>query len=135
MTKRTGIKVTKQRHDWDCGVASLNMLLNVPYGDVASLVREHIDKRKLRRRGMTIGDMRLIAGMFGTELKVVWRKKGYLEGKTGIIGLIGGQMDKVGHWAVLKNGAVIIDPDDTSVWSVTDYTTKFQCRTTVLLTP
>ena len=133
MAKRTGIKVTKQRHDFDCGVASLAMLLNQAYGDIAALVREHVPKAKLKRRGTAIVDMQLIASFFGVALKCLYRSKGYLEGKTGIIGLIGGQMDKAGHWAVLKEGKVIVDPDDGTVWSVDDYLARHQCRTTVLL--
>lgn len=132
MAKPKGIKVTRQRHDWDCGVASLAMLLGKPYGDVAALVKENIDKKKLRKRGMIIKDVLDIAEMFGTSLEVIWRKKDYLVGRTGIIGLKGGGMSSAGHWAVVKN-EVIADPDDNSMWSVEDYKKKHQCRTTVLL--
>jgi peptidase C39-like protein len=131
--RRTGIKVTKQRHDFDCGVASLAMLVGRPYGDIAAIVRDVVDPKKLRRRGMAIYDMQLVASHFGVALAVIHRKKDYLIGRTGIIGLIGGLMDKAGHWAVLKDGAVIADPDDASIWSVDDYLKRHNCRTTVLL--
>lgn len=134
MAKPKGIKFTKQRHDWDCGVASLAMLLGKPYGDVAAIVKDTVDKKKLRRRGMTIKDVQDVAEIFGMPLEVIWRKKDYLIGQTGIIGLKGGGMDKAGHWAVVKN-EVIADPDDNSFWSVEDYKKKHDCVTTVLLVP
>ena len=129
------IRVTKQRHDWDCGVASLAMLLDKPYGDVAAIVRDNIDAKKLRKRGMIVADMQLVAEHFGYYFEVIWRKKGYLEARTGIIGLKGGKMDKAGHWAVLKEGAVIVEPDDAKVYGVDDYLKLCQCRTTLLLIP
>jgi hypothetical protein len=129
------IRVMKQRHDWDCGVASLAMLFDKPYGDVAVLVRDNIDAKKLRRRGMIIADMQLIAEHLGYEFDISWRKKDYLEGKTGIIGLKGGRMDKAGHWAILKEGTVIADPSDGKLWSVEEYLKAGQCRTTLLLIP
>ena len=125
----------KQRHDWDCGVASIAMLLDKPYGDVAALVRDKIDAKKLRRRGMIIVDMQLIAEELGYELELIWRKKDYLEGKTGIVGLKGGKMDKAGHWAVIKEGKVIVEPDDGKVYSVDEYLKTCQCRTTLVLVP
>jgi len=129
------IRVMKQRHSWDCGVASLAMLLDKPYGDVAALVKENIDSKKLRKRGMIVADMQLIASFFGLEFEVIWRKKDYLETRTGIIGLKGGKMDKAGHWAVLKEGKVIADPDDGKLYSVAEYLKIGQCRTTLLLIP
>lgn len=129
------IRVMKQRHNWDCGVASLAMLFDKPYGDVALLVRDRVDSKKLRKRGMIIADMQLIAGLLGHSFEVIWRKKDYLEGRTGIIGLKGGKMDKAGHWAVLKEGNVIVDPDDGKLYSVAEYLKIGQCRTTILLVP
>jgi ABC-type bacteriocin/lantibiotic exporter with double-glycine peptidase domain len=131
--KRVGITVTKQRHDWDCGVAALAMLLGKPYGDVAVIVRDLVDPIKLKKRGTIIADLALIADSFGISLKPIWRKTNYLVNQTGILGMLGGQMDKAGHWVVLKEGKVIVDPDDGSVWSVEDYTKRFGCRTVTLL--
>lgn len=133
MARKTGIKVTKQRHDWDCGIAALAMLLDKPYGDVVMLARELIDQKKLKRRGTIIADLHIIADSFGTALQLIYRKVGYLEGQTGILGMIGGEMDKAGHWVVLKEGKVVIDPDDASVWGVQDYLKRHGCRSTVLL--
>ena len=131
--KRRGVKVTAQRHDYDCGIAALSMLLREPYGDVAALVREAVEPRKLRRRGMTIGDVQRAAAWFGAELRPVWRRRGYLEDyHSGILGMIGGAMDKAGHWVVLKAGAVV-DPDGGEVWALEDYTARHKCRSTVLL--
>jgi len=130
MSKR--IKVTKQRHDWDCGIATLAMLLDKSYGDVALVVRDLVDPVKLRRRGTIIADMQLAAASFGVPLKLVWRKEGYLDGQTGILGMKGGEMDKAGHWVIVKEGKVIVDTDN-EVWGLDDYLKKFKCRSTILL--
>lgn len=124
--------VVSQRHDWDCGVAALSMLLGCPYGDVAAAVKEFVERRRSRRRGLTIDDMQAVAALFGVDLARVYRKAGYLDGATGILGVIGGQMDRAGHWVVLKAGT-IIDPDGAEVWSVTDYMAKHKSRPATLL--
>jgi ABC-type bacteriocin/lantibiotic exporter with double-glycine peptidase domain len=131
--RRRGVRVVSQRKGWDCGVACLAMWLQVPYGDVAAMVRAEIDPRKLRRRGMAIADVRAIAEHFGVDVRVVHRSRGYLaRNPDGILGVIGGRMDRAGHWVVLKAGA-IVDPDGGEVWSVPDYMKRFRCRSTVLL--
>lgn len=135
--KRRGVKVTGQRHDWDCGIASLNMLIAKPYGDVAAVARDLIasgiiDGAKVRRRGLTIPDMQILADSFGVALRPIARGRGYLEGQTGILGMLGGEMDRAGHWVVLKAGA-IVDPDGSEVWSVDDYVKRTKARTVTLL--
>lgn len=109
------------------------MFCKAPYGDVAALVKAALDPQKLRRRGMTIADMQEIGGRFGVELRPVWRRRGYLlEHRAGILGFIGGEMDKAGHWVVLKAGAVV-DPDGSEVWDVWEYAAKHKARPSVLL--
>lgn len=130
--KRGGVRVTSQRKSWDCGVACLAMLLSRPYGDVSAIVREAVDPQKAKRRGLIIGDMVFVALMFGADLEARRRKAGYLDGQTGILGVIGGGMDRAGHWVVLKAG-VIIDPDDGKVWTVADYMAHHKSRPTTLL--
>lgn len=135
--KRRGVTVLKQRHDWDCGVAALAMLLSHAYGDVAAFARDLIaadilDATKLRRRGLVIHELQILADGFGMPLLPVYRAKDYLIGRTGILGMLGGEMDPAGHWVVLKAGAVV-DPDGGDVWSVEDYTTRHKCRPTTLL--
>jgi hypothetical protein len=133
--KERGVTVVKQRHDFDCGIAALAGLFNKPYGDVAAIVKDRVDSKKLRKRGMIIADMQLVAEQFEHYFEVIWRKKDYLTGKTGILGLKGGKMDKAGHWVLLKEGTVIADPDDGKLYSVEEYLKIGQCRTTLLLIP
>jgi len=136
MAKRRGIKVVRQRKDWDCGVACLTMLLNVPYGDVAAVVRELVDSRLLRRRGMSNADVQAVAERFGLRLELRWRSRDFLLGQTGILGLKGGKMDAAGHWVILKSGTaslVIVDPDGGESWDAIEYMAKHKARPTVLL--
>lgn len=133
MKRRTGVKVISQRKDWDCGVACLAMLLKVPYGDVAALVRAEIDPRKLRRRGLVILDMQAMASHLGSPLRLVHRSRAYLSThRDGILGMVGGEMDRAGHWVVLKAGA-LVDPDGGEVWDVWEYAARHKARPTVLL--
>lgn len=130
--KRRGIKVVGQRKSWDCGIACLAMLLAKPYGDIAALARELVEPRRAVRRGLIIADMQLIADACGVGLQPIWRKRDYLNGRTGILGMVGGEMDPAGHWVVIKAGA-IVDPDGSEVWSVDDYTKRTKSRTATLL--
>jgi ABC-type bacteriocin/lantibiotic exporter with double-glycine peptidase domain len=135
--KRRGVKVVNQRKSWDCGVACLAMLLGKPYGDVAAFARDLIasdllDVWRLHKRGLVIHDMQLLADGFGVALRPVPRQEGYLDGQTGILGMLGGEMDPAGHWVVLKAGA-IVDPDGSEVWSVEDYMARTKSRTVTLL--
>jgi hypothetical protein len=131
--KRRGIRVARQRKDYDCGIACLQMLTGKPYGDVAAFVRRVVDPRKLRRRGLIIAEMMGAARFFGTRIRPVWRRRGYLEDyPNGILGVIGGEMDPAGHWVILKAGT-IVDPDGAEVWSVADYMAKHKSRPATLL--
>lgn len=130
--KRRGLKVIGQRKSWDCGVACLAMLLAKSYGDVAAVAREIVDPVKARRRGLVIEDMQRVADSFGIGLRPIYRSRDYLAGQTGILGMLGGEMDRAGHWVVLKAGA-IVDPDGSEVWSVDDYVKRTKARTVTLL--
>jgi ABC-type bacteriocin/lantibiotic exporter with double-glycine peptidase domain len=136
--KRRGVKVVNQRKTWDCGVACLAMILARPYGDVAAFARDLlasdiIDQAKVRRRGLTILDMQIIADGFGVALQPLAPKRGYLAMHSGILGMLGGEMDPAGHWVVLKAGAIIVDPDGSEVWTVDDYVARTKARTVTLL--
>lgn len=129
-----GIKVTKQHHDWDCGVASISMLLGVPYGDVAKVVRdsEVYSDPRLKSRGIILRQLEYLLSKFGFTTKRIYRKRGYLDGATGILGMNGGNCDPSGHWVVIKDGQ-ILDPSDETVTSVEDYIKEEKCRPATLV--
>lgn len=132
MKRRRGVKVTAQRHDWDCGVASLAMLLGLSYGDVAAAARSIWGTTMPSRRGLGIYHLEEMAEALGRTLRRVYRRDSYLVDQTGVLGLNGGSMSWAGHWAVLKAGA-IVDPDGGEVWTVSDYLAVTKARTATLL--
>lgn len=130
--KRRGVKVISQRKGWDCGVASLAMLTGKPYGDVMALARANVSEQKRKRYGLVTYELEDIAMQLGQPLKRIYRRRDYLFGQTGILGLLGGAMDKRGHWVILKAGA-IVDPDGGEVWAVDDYLKRYKARPCTLL--
>src|SRR3990167_10337724 len=86
----SGTRMVKQRYDYDCGVAATAMCLNVPYGDVAVVVSMLIPDPKVKKRGLNLKQLSAIIREFGFKTKRVYRKEGYLEHATGILGLNGG---------------------------------------------
>jgi ABC-type bacteriocin/lantibiotic exporter with double-glycine peptidase domain len=130
MRRRRGVKVIAQRSNWDCGVASLAMILGVPYGDVSAASRARFGKPP--RRGLGIYHLEELASLLGFSLRRVYRREDYLLGQSGVLGMNGGAMCWAGHWVVLKGGA-ILDPDGAEVWTVDDYTAKHKCRPATLL--
>lgn len=132
MPKRRGVVVLRQRHDWDCGVAALAMLLGVQYGDVAASCRAIWGSTQPTRRGLGLYHLETLAESLGRSLRRVYRQQGYLQGQTGVLGMNGGEMCWAGHWVVLKAGA-LVDPDGGDVWAIDDYTKRHKCRTATLL--
>lgn len=128
-----GIKVIQQKKDYDCGIAALAMLLGITYGDVSAVVRSLYGTTKPNKRGLMLYHMEEIADQLGTKLKRVYKSKNYLSGKTGVLGMNGGMMDKAGHWVVLKDGNTIIDPDDGAVYQLYEYVEDNKCRPATLL--
>lgn len=127
------IRVIKQRKAWDCGVASVAMLVDLPYGDVAALLKNRWpDDRPFRKRGLILSEMIELAGMIGHVLVVKRRAAGYLEGETGILTLRGERYCREGHYVVLKDG-MVIDPDGADVWLLKDYMSRHGVRTATLL--
>lgn len=125
----SGVKVIPQRKRWDCGVASLAMLLAVPYGDVSAATRRVVVGY---RYGLTIRAMEAVAEELGKPLVRVYRKKDYLRNATGILGLLWeGSKDK-GHWVVVKGGA-IVEPDGGEVWDALEYMKRHGARPATLL--
>lgn len=131
--KPVGVKVVKQRKDFDCGIAAMAMLFNLEYGEISAVCRALFGSTKPNKRGLLLYHLEEMANQLGTNLSRVYRSKNYMSDKTGILGMNGGQMDAAGHWVVLKDGNTIIDPDDGTVWTVNDYVSKHKCRPATLL--
>jgi hypothetical protein len=129
---RRGVKVVRQRHDFDCGVAALAMYLGVSYGDVALMARTMFGSTQPTRRGLGLYHLEAIAESIGRPLTRIYRRAGYLDHRSGVLGVTGGEMSWAGHWVVLKGGA-IVDPDGAEVWTVEDYLTRHKTRPATLL--
>jgi ABC-type bacteriocin/lantibiotic exporter with double-glycine peptidase domain len=128
------VKVVEQRHDYDCGTACLSMLLEVPYGDAAAAVRAVTDPK--RDGGTDTRELQRAARHLGAALRCVRRRKDFLAGQTGILGIMPdtdkSELPVGGHWTIFKRG-VIVDTDGT-VWpSATDYFRTKRARPVTLL--
>lgn len=133
---KKGIKFVAQRKAWDCGVAAMAMLAGKSYGDVAQVLRDSFNpdcQALMKKRGITLVEMRALGGWLGVTLEITPRAAGYLEGQTGILTLRGDRYCKEGHYVVLKDGTHVIDPDGTDVWKLEDYLSRHGVRTATLL--
>lgn len=128
--KQHYVRVVSQRRRMDCGIAVLAMLLGKPYGDISAVARQL--KPKYASEGMLVSDLQEIATFFNVHLKRVYRKKDYLQGATGILGVLGDTMIGGGHFVILKAG-VIVDPHGAEVWAVDTYLAKHRARPCTLL--
>jgi ABC-type bacteriocin/lantibiotic exporter with double-glycine peptidase domain len=133
--KREGIKVVEQRSDWDCGVACLAALLPFEYSVISATARTRFPR--IRKEGMSIAEMQETAELLGHKLERRYKKKDYLVGRTGVLGVLGERKDfpTAGHWVVLKDGTHVVDPWDATVWKLEDYLNKIKGRAVTLLTP
>lgn len=128
-----GTRVLNQHHDWDCGVTAIAMLLGVAYGDVAQVVKDNIKDPLLKRRGLILRQLEQVLKVFGFNTRRVYRREGYLDEASGILGLNGGLCGPHGHWVVLKAG-MILDPSGGEAWEIDDYFKTAACRPATLLT-
>lgn len=131
--KPSPIRVIKQRHNWDCGVACLAMILDQDYGDVMKVTRDLYPN--IPRRGLGIYHLEIIAARFHRKFQRVYRSLGYLDCQpTGILGILGGHIGWDGHWVALKEG-VIIEPwhDKHSIYGLAEYLQMNKARPVTLL--
>jgi hypothetical protein len=134
--RRRGLTLIRQRHDMDCGVAALAMFLSVPYGDMAAVTRARFGSLSPERRGLGLHHLEELATFYDRPLRRIYKAHDYLVGRTGVIGVIGGDMTWCGHWVVLKDGTTVVDPaahGDADVWNVADYLQRNHCRLATLL--
>jgi len=133
MAKRRGVKATKQRQEWDCGLAALTSLLPLEYADVSAMARTLFDMKQVKRDGLLVRQMEELGTALGFTLKRIRKSKHYLEGRTGVLAFnYAGKRDKEGHWAVIKDGTHIVDPDGAEIWNVADYLKHKQYTTGTL---
>lgn len=127
-------RVIRQRHDWDCGVACLAMLLDKDYGDIAAAVKRHYPV--IPRRGLGLYHLEHLTRMESNHrLRRIYKSATYLlDHSLGILGLNGGSCNWAGHWVIWKSG-VIIEPshEKRPVWSLEDYLKDSKSRTATLL--
>ena len=135
MKRGRAVKCVSQRHLADCGTACLAMLLEIPYGDAAAAVRAVLGDG-YQESGTEAPDLQRAARRLGVRLRSVRRKREYLDGQTGILGVMpdgdASDLYPSGHWCILKAG-VIIDTDAV-VWpSASDYFRLKRAKPTTLL--
>ncbi len=114
------MKAVPQRKQWDCGIAALAAVLDVPYGDVAAKFRA-MSRYPRRGDGLRIEYIEMLGAALGVRMKRIYRKRGYLDGATGVLGFAGGKLPKCGHWVVLKAGTTVIDPHSRDISTLVDY--------------
>lgn len=133
MARKKAIKVVEQKSDWDCGAASLAMLLPFTLAEISATARARYPK--VRKEGMAIYEMEGTAELLGHKLKRIYRKKDYLVGQTGVLGVKGSKEVLQGgeHWVVLKDGTHIVDPWDSTIWKLEDYMKHAKGRPVTLL--
>lgn len=127
------MRVTRQRSDSDCGVACLSMILDKDYGDIICVVRDLYPEGL--RHGLGIVHLEAIAARFQKRFRRVYRSREYLMDRpTGILAVLGGVIDKAGHWVVLKDG-VVIEPwhEKRPIYGLAEYLQMNKCRTATLL--
>ena len=119
------LQVVPQRHNFDCAVACLAMLLNKDYettllafNSLAPLVH-----------GVRTRDVKQAAVALGTRLKL--SRKWDLEEDTGILAVRSPRW-KVDHLVVLKEGLVI--DTDASIWEVAVYLQAYEAKVLSILT-
>jgi hypothetical protein len=120
-------RVCRQRHDGDCGVASLAMALNLSYEEV--LVVASRIAPKVLVRGLYSVEIQLIAEEFGRELEKSLKPD--LDTDTGI--LVVQYKDKTEHALFLTNGLVFEPTSNEEVWDVEQYLKRFKARVLHLL--
>ncbi len=130
------MKIHAQRRSHDCGVAALASYLGVTYED-AYVAAAAASPSFLKRNGLTIREMLVMASAFGRPLKRLHYSRVDVEEHTGILGVNWHKsMWRVhgcqGHWVVLRRGT-IIDPVGPSHDDAADYLAVNKGRVGTLL--
>jgi hypothetical protein len=105
------VVVRRQLHAGDCGIASLAMLLGMPY----ETVYQHCPTAG--RDGLTTSQLQWVARACGARLAT--RRRFDVTDDTGILGIEYRSKRYHGHWCLLREGH-IYDPGDASVWDDPD---------------
>lgn len=111
MTPR--LRMVAQRHDADCGVAALAMLLGVSYED--ALIALGGEVPKILKRGVWFTEMQRAAQTLGATLKL--KRRWHADEDDGIAQV---KFPKGNHHVVVVRDGLIFDTDLT-VWEPDDY--------------
>lgn len=120
--------VCQQRHDGDCGVASLAMALGLPY-EAVLVVASRITPTVLSR-GLYSVEIQLIADNLGRELAKK-TKHIDLDSDTGV--LIVQFQKKDEHAVFLTNGLIFETTGPGEVWDAEQYLKRNKCKVLHLL--
>lgn len=128
------IRVTPQRGEGDCTIASLAMYLGVSYEDALEAATGAT--RKAHRRGMWVANIVQAAERLGVALSRRRLPRYWLvdEESHGILsGSVIEKRRRVQHVVVLRWG-LIFEPDGGEVWEVEDYVAHRKAQFTELVT-
>lgn len=106
------IKVCSKRHDNDCAVCCLVMLLGVSYE--AALVAIATVDPLMANKGLFNKQLKAVAKKLGFRLKTVRKGRYDLNEAVGILGVT--LTDKVEHAVILLRGTIIDPEEDGIVW-------------------
>lgn len=115
--------IVAQRRDTDCAVAALAWFYRIRYED-AFVAAVTVEPDLIKRGGLTIGQMQLVAERLGCKLKRVHWKKVDLDDDVGIL-IVNwnhpeNQNGATGHAVVLRKGTIIC-PRLPSAWDAEEY--------------
>lgn len=106
------LKLVAQRHENDCGIATLASLTGRSYEDVL-----HAFGAPVHKTGVEMGDIVAAASKLGYRMRLLRRIR--LEEDTGILGVKTPNRTSKGHVVVLHDGKIY--DTDLTVWDADDF--------------
>jgi ABC-type bacteriocin/lantibiotic exporter with double-glycine peptidase domain len=119
------IKVASKRHDNDCAVACLVMLLGVSY-EAALLAIAQVDPH-VATNGLFFTQLKKVAKRLGFKLKSVRKGRYSLDESTGILG-VKLKDGNVEHAVILFRGTIIDPEEDGVVWDSAEAYFEAKCK-------
>ncbi len=137
MSEPLVIEPAVMKDTWDCGIASLAMLLSKSYAEVCAAVPRRIRHSRIKD-GLGAQQMRNIARRLGYS--TCWIRDGDLQEIVGVLGVARAidpaqpEGDREGHYLMVLKG-VLYNPADGMIWTEIDsfMTTRRWAPTGVLV--